>query len=343
MAYFVEYKRALRALCIAGVILGVFLVLAIIGRIASHNQGADAYFGDLRNSPTAHVTNETLADGSVRTIIDDPVRKVHAVAVTTDGRLHVEVTEPSRGHGSEEDNIMGEVRVHETHRGGVEHTVVDTNLHPHIPLGIMFGISILIGFIVASLLGGVLAKENDGHLELAWTKPFSRERYALAAFAVDAAAIVVSQIACVAVGFLCLLLFFVPAVTLEQSSGVHIALSLLATLGWYAALTGWSASLKRGPGIVIGLGWLFGSIVPGITELFSQSTAPLIEVIHAVLLAITYLDPLAYINLHMTNSTMQSGMSGALHLNMTTACFALAGLTVFYLAAAVAQWRRVEA
>lgn len=343
MAYFVEYKRALRALRVVGIILGVFVVIAIIGRIATHNVRGDAYFSDITNSPTAHVTHQTLADGSVRTVVDDPVRKVHAVAVTTGGHLHVEVTEPSGGRGSEDENVMGEVNVRETHQGGMEHTVVDTNLHPSIPLGIMFGISILIGFIVASMLGGVLSKENDGHLELAWTKPISRERYALAAFAVDVAAIIVSQIACVAIGLLCLLLFFVPGLSFEPNAGLHIALSFLATIGWYAALTGWSASVKRGPGIVIGLGWLFALIVPSITGLLAQGTAPLIQIIHAILLAITYLDPLAYINLHITESTMRSGMSGPLHLNMTTASFALAALIVFYLAAALAQWRRVEA
>lgn len=347
MAYFVEYQRALRTLRVIAIICGVLFLMAVIGRIAVHGHGAEGYMGNLESSPTAHVTHETLADGSRRTTVDDPEKKIHAVATIHGSDVHMEITQPSRSTARDSDDVhIGNVVINQTvdRKNGMEHVVINTTTHQNFPIGILFLTSIILGFIAASMVGGVLAKENDGHLELAWTKPVSRERYALGAFAVDVLTIVASQVLWVVTVLVCALLFFVPHVSFEPQAALRIALSLLGCIAWYAALTGWSASLKRGPGLVIGLGWLFGTIVPGLTQLVDHSTIPLLVVLHAVLLAITYLDPLAYIGLHSTGGVQVSGTPvGALHLAMPLACAALGALIVFYLAAAVAQWRRVEA
>lgn len=343
MTYFVEYQRALRALRIAGIILGVLFLIAVIGRISTHEHGIDSMLGNIENSPSAHVTHQTLADGTQRTVVDDPVKKIHAVALIRGRHVHLEIAEPAHG-GHENDSIVGGgVTINETSKGGIDRTVIDTERGIQIPFGILFATSIIMGFIVASLLGGVLSKENDGHLELAWTKPVSRERYALAAFGIDIAAIVFAQIMWVVTAYVCMLLFFVPGVTFEQNAGLHVAITLLGCIGWYAALTGWSASIKRGPGIVIGLGWLFATIVPGIADALKGSSLPWVSAIYAVLHGLSYLDPLAYISLHITNSNMSTPTVGALQMEFAASCAALAALIVFYLAAAVVQWRRVEA
>lgn len=347
MAYFVEYQRTLRTLRVIAIICGVLFLLAIVGRIAVQGHGSDSYMGNLESSPTAHVTHETLGDGSRRTTVDDPVKHIHAVATVHGSDVHMEITQPNRSSGRDSDDVhIGNVSINQTvdRKNGMEHVVIDTTTHRDLPLGMLFLVSIIIGFIAASMLGGVLAKENDGHLELAWTKPVSREHYALAAFAVDMLTIVASQALFVVTVLVSALLFFVPHVSLEPQAALHIALALVGCIAWYAALTGWSASLRRGPGLVIGLGWLFGTIVPGITQLLDNSTIPVVAVLHAVLLAITYLDPLAYIGLHSTGGVQVSGTPvGALHLSGATACYGLAALVIFYLAVAVAQWRRVEA
>ena len=343
MAYFVEYQRALRALRIAGIILGVCFIIAVIGRISVRGyDGPHAYLSSIENAPTAHVTRQTLPDGSQRTVVDDPVKKIHAVLVARANHVHVEIVQPS-AHGQRSiDGDFGPMSVRESNGGGVDRTVMDSHT-PVIPFGILFATSIIMAFIVASLLGGVLSKENDGHLELAWTKPVSRERYALTAFGIDIAAVVLSQLLWVAMALVCMLLFFVPGIDFEAHVGWHIAITLLGGIAWYAALTGWSASLKRGPGIVVGLGWLLATIVPAIEQALRGSALPLVAAIHAVLLGLSYLDPLAYISMHVTGSTMSAPHVGALQLTIATSCAALAALIVFYLAVAVAQWRRVEA
>jgi hypothetical protein len=343
MTYFVEYQRAMRALRVVGIILGVLLLIAVIGRLSSHVHGIDAMLSNIESSPTAHVTHQTLADGTQRTVVDDPVKKIHAVALMQGRHVHLEISEPSKGRADTDNIAGGGLSIIETNKGGVDRVVINTERGIQIPFGILFATSIIMGFIVASLLGGVLSKENDGHLELAWTKPVSRESYALAAFGIDIATIVVAQFLWVGVALLCMLLFFVPGVTFEANAGLHIAITLLGSIAWYAALTGWSASIKRGPGIVIGLGWLFGSIVPGVAEGLRNSTIPLIAFIHAVFVGLSYVDPLAYVSLHITNSAMSGTTIGALQLTIATSCAGLVALIVFYLAVAVAQWRRVEA
>jgi hypothetical protein len=199
------------------------------------------------------------------------------------------------------------------------------------------------GFIVASMLGGVLSKENDGHLELAWTKPVSRERYAVSAFAVDIVTIVASQLLWVVLALVSITLFFVPKFTFEADAQFHIAASFLAPIAWYAAITGWSASLKRGPGIVIGLGWLFASIVPGIAAATAGGSHPLVVAIHAVTQALTYLDPISYVGFHGGNLSINGTFVGSVRISLVLCCAALAALAIFYLLVALVQWRRVEA
>ena len=60
------------------------------------------------------------------------------------------------------------------------HITIGNDMTAHIPVGVLFAIAEGFALITATMLGGALAKENDGHLEIAWTKPVSRERLALA-------------------------------------------------------------------------------------------------------------------------------------------------------------------
>lgn len=343
MTYFVEYRRALGALRVTGIILGILLLLAVITRVAVHTDHPDALMSRIQSSPTAHVTRTTLPDGSVRTIVDDPVEKVHAVFIRSGSRLHLDVTQPAHGKTGHDEVFGGNMTVNETRTGNMEHAVVNVNDAQALSFGLLFYSSILIGMVVASILCGPLAKENDGHLELAWTKPVSRARYAVEAFAVDLCAIAFSQVLWVATVLLAALLFFVPHLTFEPQAWLIAVLALLGPIAWYAALTAWSASLKRGPGLVCGLGWLLALLIPALAGGLARSTQPAVSVIHAVILAVSYLDPIAYVGLRSESMQLGAAHFGTFGLQLTMACAALAALIIFYLTVAVAQWRRVEA
>ena len=343
MFYFVEFLRAQRTMRIVAILLGCLILLAIVLRIVMlRGTTPEAYINGLQHSPTAHVTQTKLADGTMRTVVDDPARKMHAVIDRRGANtFRVDVTEPasSAAHRHQQNDTMGSLDVNESTRAGMSHTTIVWNGTFNINLTILILATMPMGLIVATMLGGVLSKENDGHLELAWTKPVSRESYALAAIGVDLVTIVVSQLLTLAVVMLCILLFGVPSYSPGRDAGAYIALALIGPLSWYACLTAFSASVKRGPGIVIGLGWLAALLIPGIAAAFAQINHPLAHAIYNVFQALAYLDPIAYFS-HVSDSGVTK--NGAI-ATLGEAVIAVIALLIAYIAAAVLQWRRVEA
>src|SRR5579864_5254385 len=72
----------------------------------------------------------------------------------------------------------------------------DTSGADRIPLSLLFAIAGVIATIFAGAFGSSLAAENHGHLDVAWTKPASRNRYALVTVAVDLSATMVAFALC---------------------------------------------------------------------------------------------------------------------------------------------------
>jgi hypothetical protein len=337
--WFVEYARAKRALVIALILLGIFFAACVALRISVHGSHWEA---TLENSPTAHVTRTALADGSQRIVVDDPQRQTHAVIVKhPNGGMDFDVTEPRGRHSRHGDFIMGSTSVTEDVQGNTLHTRLHyaNNDIPRFDLGVLFLVTIPMGLIVASILGGMLAKENDGHLELAWTKPVSRERYALEAIAVDAAAIVCAQLLTIAVTLLATLMFFVPRFGYEQQMGWDILYALAGPIAWYALITAASASVKRGPGMVIGLGWVLAIIIPSLAAAL-RGAAGLNAVaawFYTIFNSLSYIDPIAYMSFSVGRH------STTMMLPLAQSAGVLCALVAGYVVLAVAQWRRVEA
>ena len=193
----------------------------------------------------------------------------------------------------------GDLSVDRSNRGGMSHVVVTRQgSQNNIGIGILFAISCVIGLVTATMLGGVLAKENDGHLELAWTKPVSRERLAIASITVDMATIVVSQLAMFALTLIVVLMFVWPHLYANALTPWVVGLAVLAPLAWYACLTAFSASLKRGLGLVCGLGWLAALMVPSIAGATARSSSDIGITIHTIFQSIAYIDPIAYVSFH---------------------------------------------
>lgn len=337
--WFVEYGRAKRAIRIALIILGLFLLATILLRFSVHNWHWEA---DLENSPTAHVTRTHLPDGSTRIIVDDPQRATNATIVRhPDGAVDMDVVEPKAAGGASrhDDLVMGSTTIRETVQGDKLHTVLHySHRPPSFDLAVLFIATIPMGLLVASILGGALGKENDGHLELAWTKPVSRERYAVASVLVDAAGIVISQLLTIAVALIATLMFFVPHFSYGSYLGFDILTALAGPIAWYALLTAASASLKRGPGVVIGVGWLAAILIPSLGQSLARAAQfnAIAAWFYAIFKGLSYLDPIAYFSFN-------TGSHGNFLLPITVSAWVLCALAVGYIALAVAQWRRVEA
>jgi hypothetical protein len=340
--YYVEVLRARRAATIGLVLIALFLIIAVVMRLSVPVTTAQGWKHTVVSSPTAHVTTTKLSDGSVQTVVDDPQQRVHATILEKGNVMDIDATEPSSraavdisfGNndrtGSSVKDGMRHVRVH--HSGTV----------PSFDVGILLLTTLPMGLLMATLLGGVLSKENDGHLELTWTKPVSREAYALAAFAVDAVAILTMQIACVLCGLLATIMFFMPSFSWTPNDGWGVLLAVLAPISWYALLTAASTSIKRGPGLVCGLGWAAAIFVPAMAQILHSvaSLNPVARWFYVIFNSISYLDPIRFVSFTWRYGVGLTSKSG---VDLSTAAAILAALIIGYLALSLAQWRRVEA
>ena len=345
MYYYAEVLRGMRALRVVGIILGVFLVIAIIFRLWAFAEHSPNFWAShLQTSATARVTSKTLADGTVQTTVVDSVERVHAVIDRRGGYLHIDATVPSdRKMGGS--FTMGDSNATIDKKTGMKHIVITEDMgNANIPVGVLFAIASVIALITATMLGGVLAKENDGHLELAWTKPVSRERLALASIATDIVTILASQAAAIVVILIICAMFVWPKFYSNSMTPLFVTIALLGPVAWYACLTAFSASLKRGLGMVCGLGWLAALVVPAVAQASSHSQSDLGRSIHVIFQSIAYIDPIAYLSFHGSFSSDNGGIAfqtagGTLGFS----AIMLAVLAIVYVALAVLQWRRVEA
>jgi hypothetical protein len=189
----------------------------------------------------------------------------------------------------------------------------------------------------ATVLGLNLAAENDGHLEVAWTKPVSREGYALGVFAVDLIAMAV----CIVFTALCLgavldVYAGHQAIVLVASPDAgtvnfHAGNTLFKTLAYcgfpvcvYAWITAMSASLKRNRGSVAGLFW---------PVMFVLAFLPQLPVppIHTVAVALNLFNP---IEIYTTSNHPPEPSAWTFAWGW--------GVAAVLLAAAVVQWRRLQ-
>lgn len=344
MSYYVELLRAKRALIVAAIILGVLIVISGLIRVSLPGGRVSDWQKTISASSTAHTSKTSLADGSTRSVIDDPQKHVHAVFVQhSDGTIDMDIVEPGNSASRRDHLSFGSLNMSEdTMPGGMRH--VRGTYRPadmRFDIGILFLITIPIALIAATMLAGVLAKENDGHLDLAWTKPVSREQYALSAFGIDAAAIVISSLMTFAALLICALFFLVPSFKTTPDTALQIAIAFAGPIAWYAVLTAASSSIKRGPGLVIGLGWVAGVMIPAIAGILDgpAKVNDIANAFYRVFDALLYIDPITYFSFAYYHGAMRT----ATGLSLGASLAVLVGLALGYLAISMAQWRRVEA
>lgn len=338
MINYVEYLRATRALKIVAIILGVVLVIVAVTRIYTlRYESSWTDFSRYTNSSTAHVTKVKLPDGSTKTVIDDPVKKVHA-EITDRGYAgkQIVITEPSRGNKKGDNVTIGSINVDETSTKGVRRTVVSTNADVNVKY--LFVAALPLMLLFATLVAGPLAKENEGHAELAMTKPVSRTQYAFGAFAMDIAGIVVTSLLCVVIYIVACAMFQLPHFVTSDNTASIIALCYLSTIGFYSLVTAVSASMKRGVGAAIGISWAAALILPGLSHINGEpGTLP--AVLGTIFRTINRINPISYLPGSFHVSTGEPILDTTRQLAVLISSL----LIIAYLAAALLQWRRVEA
>jgi hypothetical protein len=229
---------------------------------------------------------------------------------------------------------------------------VPTDAGDHLARAVHLELSMLVA-AAAALVGGFatvlglnLAAENDGHLELAWTKPVSREGYALGVFAVDIGAMA----ACIGFTTLCAALVF-DVYAGRQAVALGLAGDLVRSLAFcglpvcvYAWIAASSASLKRNRGVIAGLFWPF---------MFVLSLLPLLPVpsIHAAASVLNLFNPIAIFSASSSSAPQSITVdAGASSQSIIVAAGASSlwlymwgwGVAALLLCAATFQWRRLQ-
>lgn len=334
--YYTEFLRALRGLRVIGIVLGILLVLGVGMRLVTlRSASPDAWVSDFTKAPGAVIRQTRLADGSRKTTIDNAAKHTHVTVVDFGIRgKQVSIVEPS-GSASRRDYTVIFGSTNRNDDGKTTRILIDTTARFDIDFSVFFALAVLFGLGIATLLSCPLGKENDGHLELVWTKPASREVYALIAISVDIAAIAAAELATVAVFLFMFLLFPGPALTWEPATTGVLLAALLGPVAWYALLTALSASLKRGMGAVVGTAWPVALILPGLSlAYFGESVVG--RAVHEIFHTLNFFNPIGYLHLRSVGHAV-------VIQNAPDAISLLAVLAFVYLALAIVQWRRVEA
>jgi hypothetical protein len=191
--------------------------------------------------------------------------------------------------------------------------------------------------IFASIFGSSLAIENDGHLEIVWTRPISRMRNALGKLLIDVAAIVAVFVLCYATGWLvAALLGDHPLnVTFDSQSMLKLARFLAFPLAWFGLTQALTAGIK---------GSWFGAIVgplwPVCQGLFAVGLLPLPATWHKVWQIANIPNPIAYFPFWAFDETFHVYEFG---YGVVLDDLALAAIATIGISLATLRWRRLEA
>jgi hypothetical protein len=330
----VAYTEWLR---VRGIVMwtGIMLAVFFVGTVGLHayfsaNQLGSTYSAFERD-PATKVSVDVLPDGTRRKTLENAQQNLRVVVETSGAASRTEIhsLDPARPLGS--DVSFTKTSREKLARGeAVVHQDDGDQDFAYYPL-----IAAFVALIVATVLGAPFARENDGHLEIAATKPVARTALAVRYVAVDCAGIAVVWLMAFAVAVATHVAISGPYFRFGPADFGAIALALLGCFAWYAMLAAATATMKRSYGAVLGISW------PVVLGIIGMSRARLVPVAFLQAAgnaseAISYLFPLKY----LSTATLLARPDG---IALPIALGALAALFLAYATVGVAQWRRVEA
>lgn len=335
---YVEWLRVRNLLKCVAIILAILVVLAVVLRISVSRylspEAWVAHYAMERGTTEKHVT---LPDGAKRLILDNPSKRTHIVLDDHGyaGR-HIVITEPS-GHSHGDDHVnVGSIQVVESRRGSMTTTVIDTN--GAVPVMYYMLMADIVAVIVATILAAPFARETDGHLEVALTKPVPRARFAIGAIGADVAGILAASFITVVAFYICQLLFETARLDFSGINSRSIAMGVACPLAWYAMLCAATTWLNRSYGAVLGFAWPVVILIGVLSIIHPANVVALF--IHDVARVLAYLIPFSYVSFasfDSHNTLTYEGANFARRLSIEILLF------VVYSALAIWKWQRVEA
>ncbi len=214
------------------------------------------------------------------------------------------------------------------------HAVHPRPNQPVIPWSLFFAIAGVVATIFAGIYGVSLSDENQGHLEVAWTKPRSRSRYALTNIAADYAGALAAFAITILTAVLCTAIAgLVSNIFIDRDAWLNLVRFLALPLAWLGLVQAATASLRERGGAVSGGLWVAAVV------LLALEIANLPRMWHGIVAFLNFFNPLNY-------SGYQTDASGHLYASVADLqadILALLLLGVVGILIAVAQWRKLEA
>lgn len=351
---YVEWLRVRGCLKWTAIVLAACVALVLFARftyldIRPNAHGFSGIFIDEKDLPdfesTSNKTQVKLPDGTLRTIINNAAT---GTRITIDDHgywgKHVEIFEKKPASTRPSKMDVGDVHAERSFVAGGSLVKIDTGALVPEDLNYYFIFATIVAMIVATIFGAPLARENEGHLEIALTKPISRANLALQTIAVDFAGIVAAFVMTVIFLIVGHTIFEAPNYTYGPTDTLVIAIGLVAAFAWYGLLNASTASMKRAYGGVLGIAWPIALGLGGIAHA-PLGDSPLADVVRWIGSTLLWLFPTSYLHF-----SFMSGMGSDEHrralaasLPPQTDLVILACLALVYGALAIYQWQRVEA
>lgn len=325
MLRYPEFRRAVRVLWVwaAVVLVMVVLRLALHGSRSQSYCAFDAWVLQVKAQSGSVASVRHNVNGSTTETITNEHRRIRIVNTQGGygGRI-IYVTIPARESASVGKllRIPGTAVYYDTEDRTSHVSNYNTNV---LRVRDMVNVGMVVGLIFATLLGGALGKENDGHLSIVWLRPVSRTHYALVTMSISVAVVLAAELLTSAILLGAGMLTIGNGRDPDWTYAWAIPSAMLIPVAWYALLTASSASLRRGPAVVVGVAWACAFALLGASH---ASDAP--AVLASIVGAINWVNPLHYVDSNAADAVRYA--------------VALAALTIAYCAAAVFQWRRAE-
>jgi hypothetical protein len=342
---YVEWLRVRGVLKCTAIVLVVLVLLLVLFRIWLLSPGSHdalSFVHGVEGDKNSRVIHTALPGGASRTVIDNAKDRVHIV-IDDFGyqgkRIQIFDSSPHSSSHRHQMVSMGDLHVESLPHGSGTLTTIETN-RPE-PFAYYAAIASFVGLIIATVLGAPFARENDGHLEVALTKPIRRELLALATIGVDLAGIAAAWLMTVLFLIIGHTTFEAPNFIFGPSDMLVIVLGLVGCAAWYAMLCAATASMKRAYGVVLGVAWPVALVV----HLLAKSQlgeSPLAAIVHGTATAISWISPFSYMHFGPAY-TVNGQPAGAMAVAPGHELPALVILALGYGALAILQWRRVEA
>lgn len=215
--------------------------------------------------------------------------------------------------------------------------IVWVGAHAHagpapVSLDIVWACAGIAASIFATIVGSTLAAENDGHLPVAWTKPFSRVSQAVAKFAIDLASIAfVFAFTC---GVVALFLAFTGLsahIVIPSDTSAQFARFVVAPAAFFGLMQALTSTVSRQAGLIIGFTWV--ALVLNLV----LSIVPLPTPFHTIAGLLDDINPLAYVAFSVDDSGTVNTYG------VSAAALALALIALIGGATAIYRWQRSEA